>query len=375
MAIASNFDRKGRLLTLLFYFVYEVRTRLIMTDFIGVEPSLEDYWRAIILYGQNVACYKFALGKSLLEIAPTGKTFVTLEELAEPFSRYITENLKIFDKQTTSRSSKFLDACRNFNSGELSKDELIKTTVNKGFANVIDAFHIVNKAKLPVQFFTDERKSEHKGITLTDSLLGLPELYQGKNLTQEVDARWRMVAAAWELKLSKNLIRVNYDEERETIFTVFNNRRKDVSSCRDSIAGYQKGKCFYCCKDISIESGSDDLADVDHFFPHRLVSEKLNVNLDGIWNLVLACRECNRGEGGKFDRLPDRLYLERLYKRNEFFCGSTHPLRDNVKQHLGNSEPKRRIFLSALYEKVNSGPLINSNWKPEYYYPAVFGED
>ena len=33
-------------------------------------PSLESYWRSIILFGNNVASYKFALAKTLLEIAP-----------------------------------------------------------------------------------------------------------------------------------------------------------------------------------------------------------------------------------------------------------------------------------------------------------------
>jgi hypothetical protein len=32
------------------------------------------------------------------------KTFVTLEELADPFSRHICEHLKIDDKQATARS-------------------------------------------------------------------------------------------------------------------------------------------------------------------------------------------------------------------------------------------------------------------------------
>ena len=54
-------------------------------------PSLESYWRSIILFGNNVASYKFALAKSLLEIAPTGKTEITLQDLADPFSRHICE--------------------------------------------------------------------------------------------------------------------------------------------------------------------------------------------------------------------------------------------------------------------------------------------
>lgn len=37
-------------------------------SFISKEPNLEDYWRGIILFGRNVASYKFALAKSLLDI-------------------------------------------------------------------------------------------------------------------------------------------------------------------------------------------------------------------------------------------------------------------------------------------------------------------
>ena len=75
-------------------------------------PSLESYWRSINLFGRNVASYKFALAKSLLEIAPTGKTEITLDELAVPYSAALCEHLKTAPKQATSRSSKFLDACK-----------------------------------------------------------------------------------------------------------------------------------------------------------------------------------------------------------------------------------------------------------------------
>ena len=37
-------------------------------------PSLESYWRAIILFGQNVASYKFALGGALLELGKGPET-------------------------------------------------------------------------------------------------------------------------------------------------------------------------------------------------------------------------------------------------------------------------------------------------------------
>lgn len=37
-------------------------------NFVDVEPTLENYWRAIILFGKNTASYKFALAKSLIDV-------------------------------------------------------------------------------------------------------------------------------------------------------------------------------------------------------------------------------------------------------------------------------------------------------------------
>ena len=52
--------------------------------FAETAPGLEDFWRSIILFGRNVASYKFALGKSLLELAGQDSEQVSLEELAVP---------------------------------------------------------------------------------------------------------------------------------------------------------------------------------------------------------------------------------------------------------------------------------------------------
>lgn len=56
-------------------------------EFFQVDPSLENYWRSIILLGINVASYKFALAKSLYELNTQSNDLVTLEQLAEPFSK------------------------------------------------------------------------------------------------------------------------------------------------------------------------------------------------------------------------------------------------------------------------------------------------
>jgi hypothetical protein len=77
-------------------------------DFIGTSPTTDAYWRSIVLFGKNSASYKFALGKSLLEAADQEKTFVSLEELAEPYARYLVDHPQNSDRQGTSASSRFL---------------------------------------------------------------------------------------------------------------------------------------------------------------------------------------------------------------------------------------------------------------------------
>jgi hypothetical protein len=62
-----------------------------MMHFIEVHPSIENYWRALILFGRNVASYKFALGKALLELRAVPGDLIKLDDLALPFARNICE--------------------------------------------------------------------------------------------------------------------------------------------------------------------------------------------------------------------------------------------------------------------------------------------
>jgi hypothetical protein len=334
-----------------------------MSEFTEVHPTLENYWRAIILFGRNVASYKFALGKSLLEMAHAGKTFVPLSDLARPFAAHVSEHLKLADKQATSPSSQFLDFCRKFNRGEVSKEELAEATVRLGFNNVIDAFHVVGNGEVGVRFFTDERTAPQQGVRLTDEILRLPELYQHRNLPFEIEARWRLVETAWELDLPARALAVAYDDAAGFLIAESRLRRRtSITSCRDALNGYQKGKCFYCFGNVSLVEEAEDLADVDHFFPHRLKGFGVAEPIDGVWNLVLACQTCNRGAEGKFDLLPELAYLERLHRRNEFLIDSHHPLRETLMLQTGQTEPARRAFLNESYR--GAVQLLIQRWRP-----------
>lgn len=321
-----------------------------MPTFINTQPTSENYWRGIILLGRNVATYKLAFAKSLLELSAAGRTFVTIEELAVPYTRHLTEHLTHSAKQTTSKSSRFLEACRKFNQGQSNQSALVDAAVSHGFENVIDAFHVVNNGPIPARFFVDERKSK-KGIILTDPLLTLAQTKQASNLALEVEARWRLVETAWSLALPPQMLVVQYDSNLESMFVETRSARTNITGCRAALNGYQKGRCFYCFRELVIDDGDSSNVDVDHFLPLVLAqfSEFADLNLNGVWNLVLACKQCNRGEDGKGARVPEARYLERLHARNQFYIESHHPLRETLINQTGQNEAQRRDFLRIAH--------------------------
>lgn len=349
-----------------------------MTEFQGIELTLEDYWRAIILLGKNVTSYKFALAKSLLELAPKGKSIITLEELAEPFSRQICEHLSSAESkglplsesqgQPTKNPYRAIEICKDFHLGNIDRDELIQKIKKEGFKVVLDKFHNVNSQEIAKRFYEKRRG----GITLTDELFQLIERYQYKNLPGEVDSRWQSNEIAWGLGISRNLISANYDPDKKLFFVEDDReqeRRIDVTSSRGALNAYQKGKCFYCMRNISILSGSDNLAEVDHFFAHSLTNRGLLIGkVNELWNLVLACQTCN---SSKSDNLPHSKYLNKLIYRNEYLTTSPvryktihnryHLLRTSLMEQIGKNESSRRNFQESVYVEAQKLTGVNKN--------------
>lgn len=345
-------------------------------NFVDVEPTLENYWRAIILFGKNTASYKFALAKSLIDVSLERKSdLIALDDLALPYALHLTEHLKHSPKQSTAKTSQFIQACQDYNEGKIDEDRLVQITKKEGFKYVLDAFHVVNTKAIQErfydvvneEFFIDERKF-NKGIRLTDNLFKLFYVYDNsaKDLNQETESRWNLVEKAWGLNINKNLIAVEFDQETKQLFAHdTKHRRTNITTSRGALNGYQKSRCFYCFKEISISSADELLADVDHFFPYLLKPEVANagccrpVNVDGVWNLVLSCSECNRGESGKFAQVPSIELLNRLHTRNEYLIGSHHPLRETLIMQTGSNERDRKYFLDKSY-RFSKERLIHS---------------
>lgn len=325
--------------------------------FADASQTEREHWRSIVLFGRNVASYKFALAKSLLELSRSGCEAVSLDELAVPFARHVCEHLSQVDRQGTFERSKFLDACRFRNAGRITDDELRDATVLLGFNNVIDAFHVVGPTDVPTRFFIDER-STGGGIRLTDSMFELALTSGAVDLALETESRWRLVEEAWTGRAQGQQVVVLYDAPRELLIPALTGKRRPITEVRPALNGYQKGHCFYCFAPIGL-AGTSTPADVDHFLPHSLMSRGLPLNLDSPWNLVLACQTCNRGPAGKFALLPNTRYLQRLHRRNEFLIGSNHPLRETLILATGSTVSARRKFLGAaldLSATIATGP-------------------
>ena len=356
-------------------------------NFINVEPTLENYWRAIILFGKNTASYKFALAKSLIDVSLNKNSdLISFEDLALPYAMHLCEHLKSSPKQSTFKSSKFIRACLAFNDGDLTEDKLIDVTTKEGFKYVLNAFHVVNTKAvqerfydvIDKEFFINERNAS-KHIRLTDNLFKLFYVFDhsAQNLNEETESRWNLVEKAWQLNMNKNLLSIEFDQDTKQLFTKdTNHRRISITSSRGALNGYQKSRCFYCFKEISIIAQHERLADVDHFFPHSLKPQVAMasccrpVNVDGVWNLVLACSECNRGEDGKFAQVPNLELLKRLHTRNEYLIGSHHPLRETLMQQTGKSEQLRIQFLQKSFN-FSKEHLIHI-WQPKQRGSSLF---
>ncbi|MGM9937191.1 MAG: HNH endonuclease, partial [Candidatus Ornithomonoglobus sp.] len=82
------------------------------------------------------------------------------------------------------------------------------------------------------------------------------------------------------------------------------------------------------------------------------------------------CKECNRGHKGKFAQVPEKKYLERLYKRNEFLISSHHPLRETLIQQTGGTPELRQAFLNEMDKFAIE--LLLHRWKAEKEFELMF---
>lgn len=313
--------------------------------------SAVESWRAIVLYGQNTATYKIALGKCLAKFVQSQQDTVPMVVLAEAFLAEYEERLADGSDRpqllTPGRLTVLERIVAELNLGAIDRSEAIDRVARDGFGDVVPRFHTLGRAQVPVQFYHATRNS----LVLTDEAFRVVDSTTESTLIEELRSRWDLLEAAFALKRIGDAKLVN-DVRRFYIARGY--ARTNVTPTRPVLAGYQQGRCFYCGEEMDVGD-----VHVDHVIPRQFIRH------DEIWNLVLAHALCNER---KSDALPSAKYIDRLVVRNEHFIASNHPIRARLIASLGTTPEARRATIVQVYADARlvlgspwNGPTSNDN--------------
>ncbi len=288
-------------------------------------------WREIVLYGQNTATYKIALGRCLERFARDGKDWVRLPELAEAFFDLYVERLQAGKPQllTPGRLTVMERIVASFKHGAIDRDEAIVRVGREAFDDVLPRFHTVYDRAVPVPFY---EQPPDGGLVRTDAAFAVFARPDASELGAELGARWDLLEAAFDLKRVPGSLA----NDVRAIYLARGYERTSVTHLRPVLHGYQQGRCFYCGEPIPPDDGH-----VDHVIPRQFLMH------DEPWNLVLAHGFCNEQ---KSDRLPGMAFVEQLVTRNEHLIASNHPLRQQIIDQLGATSGQRRRAVLRVYQ-------------------------
>lgn len=124
-------------------------------------------------------------------------------------------------------------------------------------------------------------------------------------------------------------------------------KRSSLESFYKVLTQFEQNRCFYCNQDLST---SRRKTHVDHFIPWSFVQT------DNLWNLVLACSDCNTK---KSDKITPRPYLDSMLERNESLISVVGETRD-----FYTYEDKKLVDLYD-YSIMNGYTVL---WEPREVY-------
>lgn len=338
----------------------------IIQEFYSSDKSVVSTIRTIVLFGRNVSTYKFALARTLLNLKP--QNFIAYEDLRDEFLKSLLSHYQKNPHQYQGGENSLTKAFDQYKI-DCNWNDLLKIAERNIYNNVFDAFHNVGGSKIKKEHILFEHLPNEKKLILTDNInaiLEKPDLIEV--LLSENESRWMIVEEAWKNNLSPNIL--VYDQTNREFISLSSNERTNLRSAVSVLLPYQQGCCFYCNKKINISANSDetDFPDVDHFIAHSYFKRpNLNhINPDGIWNLVIACKECNRGNGGKFESLPSSNYQKKIVNRNVLFTEEhRHSLKNSILLSLdakNHSEVELKMY--AIFNNF----IMIEGWKPLVIY-------
>ena len=309
------------------------------------EPTSKDWWRALILYGNNMSTYKMGLGDLLISYANKNKEKIPLRELSEDFLDIYQERVdsgKHQKKRTLVKGEEkgltvIETQLKKIKLGETTREKAISIVQKDSLENmVLKKFHGVFHRQIPDPFYQVTKTH----LILQKNTLDTFTDNQNKPLNQELSSRWELLEFGFENTKKEESLEVDFKSE----LVIKKNKRTSIAQLRPILNGYQRGNCFYCGLEL------DDSIEVDHVIPWTAI------NHDEIWNLVLAHVDCNHQ---KLAQLPPKPFVEKLIQRNEIVLKSDLPLKEELKKVLGDSAKKRMEQVWNQYKiAVNTGLTI-----------------
>ena len=330
--------------------------------------------RAILLFGKNAATYKFALLKTLMEFNP--KSSLDYSDIGQIFLKHLVEHHRScphqHQRKTPTELSKKMTA---YIAGETNWDSLFSTAEDSIYNNVFDALQNIGSGSISDAHRLIEHDKSNRKIILTDNLNMIQSNDKLRQLvTEESEARWRVVEEAWRNDITPLMI---LDERDKSFYTRTKDHRVNLRSAVATIGPYQKGRCFYCGKlwDESADSQEHNFPEVDHFIPLSMLARKpfKGVNPNGVWNLVISCMNCNRGHKGKLDQIADASYFDRLLARNYYYTEEhKHSMRFSILESLSVEQSitkaKQTVRLKEKHIELYRSFDYASKWKPTSQY-------
>jgi 5-methylcytosine-specific restriction endonuclease McrA len=312
-----------------------------------VNPSIEDYWRAIILFGKNSSTYKMGLGKCLIKFASKNNQKVSLDEVTNEFYEIYKDRCKSGKPQLglQGRKTEIEKELRQieFAGKNVSKSlELIKRKCLLDM--VLRKFNNLNQHQIAQPFYQVSDNEQY--LYLNDNLLNLFAGQKSQYLLEEVNSRWDLLEHAFETINDVGLI----DSDADLEYLLHREKRNNLTKIIPAIEGYQQGRCFYCGETLyDIE--------VDHVIPHSVLQHNKP------WNLVLAHSGCNQN---KSDNIPSEYYINHLIIRNEYLIQSDHPLKDTLIKDTGKTLIERELFIRHQYKYGKDKIKRFWNGNPKY---------
>ena len=335
-------------------------------QFYRAEPTPRTSWRMAVLMGANTRTYKFALAQALLEKARLGHESVSLDELAMPYAMSLAARVGQFPQVSTVQNlgeQDFLAICTAEAEQSLRNkaptQPLLDAARRSMPAMVLQKFHnLRGGTSLPHRFYEIGTGKDRNQVLITPHLAAVATNAE-HDLDRELDARWSIVEASFTTGIGAALRSHGLRVSDGTLVDPV--RRVSVAGVRDSIAGFQHGRCHICHEPLC---QLDNQVAVDHVYPFSLMNSGswTGPNLNEVWNLALAHSSCN---SRKSNRLPTQAEVNWLLARNEAIIASPHPLRRALEMLMRGpgrgaaTTPELRLnFMRAVDQAATVGQAV-----------------